>query len=231
MKIQTLERGAATLVGTERGEGPAALLLHAGGERRGVWDRIADVLAYHRFRAIAYDLRGHGESSAEGAELLQTYADDVNAMLAVEAAPPLVVGASLGGFAALLALAVPDNRERVSGLVLVDVVPNLAPQRARAYLRELGIWIADHPLVEDVLGRLTDLCAAARKLDGVPTLLVRGGRSPMTDADVAGFLELVPGGRVRTVERAAHLVAQDAPAELAALLVEELGARRGAAGG
>lgn len=226
MKMRTVERGAATLVGTERGEGPPALLLHAGGESRGVWDRVAEMLANHRFRAIAYDLRGHGESSAEGCELLQTHADDVTAMLAIESTPPLLVGASLGGLAALLALAVRHNRDRTSGLVLVDVVPNLIPGGVREYLRQLGNRIADHPLVNDVLSRVEDLCAAAVELDGLPTLLVRGGRSPMSDAEVAGFLELVPGARVRTVARAAHLVAQDAPAELGTLLIEELMARR-----
>jgi pimeloyl-ACP methyl ester carboxylesterase len=215
----TLDRDGATLVGSERGAGPTALLLHAGGERRCVWDQIGETLARRGFRAVAYDLRGHGESSDAGADLLQTHADDAAAMLARETVPPLIVGASLGGLAAMLALASPEARRQVSGVVLVDVIPNLDPSRVRSYLRELGHELADHPIVDDVLGHLGELRAAMRGVEGVPILLVRGGRSPMTDADVKGFLQLVPGARVELVQRAGHLVARDAPSELATFLL------------
>jgi len=222
MRSVTLDRGEVTLAGTETGEGPTALLLHAGGEQRTVWEPVGDTLARQGFRTLAYDLRGHGDSGHAGAELLQTHADDTTAMLAGEIVPPLLVGASLGGLAAMLALARPETRRRTSGLVLVDVVPNMTPARVRSYLTELGYGLADRPIVDDVFARLDELCAATTELDGVPTLLVRGGRSPMTDADVRGFLQLAPRARVEQVEDAGHLVAREAPSELASLLLAQL---------
>ena len=52
-----------------------------------------------------------------------------------------------------------------------------------------------------------------------PTLLVRGGLSPVVDdADVAEFLRRQPTLRVETFARAGHSVQSDCPAELAALI-------------
>src|SRR4051812_47200319 len=182
----TLERG--DLVGTAVGQGPTALLLHAGGERRGVWDPVARLLALAGFRAVAFDLRGHGESGSAGAELFQTHADDVATMLdaGAEAAPAVVVGASLGGLAALLALRDPRARAIAAGLVLVDVVPDPPAERVRAYLNGLRSGMGERPLVADILGRRSELRAAAAGLGWVPILLVRGGgSSPLTDEDAA----------------------------------------------
>jgi pimeloyl-ACP methyl ester carboxylesterase len=218
-----LSRGQDTLVGTAIGEGPTALLLHAGGEHRGVWDSIAQTLAASGFRSVAYDLRGHGASASSGAQLLQTHADDVAAMIGAEASPPTVVGASLGGLAATLALAQLEVRRRVAGLVLVDAAPTIAPARAKAYLNEVSDGLGDSPRVSDVLGHVGQLCAAARELDGVPVTLVRGGRSPVTDADaVERFLELVPHAKVEVIARAGHLIARDTPPELAKVLIGQL---------
>jgi pimeloyl-ACP methyl ester carboxylesterase len=53
----------------------------------------------------------------------------------------------------------------------------------------------------------------------IPTMLVRGGRSPLvTDDAVARFLEHRPDGRVETVADAGHAVQNDKPLELAALV-------------
>ena len=220
----TLRRENATLAGVTVGEGPTAVLLHAGGERRQVWDQVAATLAARGFRSIAYDLRGHGESSTDDAESLQAHADDVAGMISAEEAPVVVVGASLGGLAALLAVQPPDVRADVAGLVLVDVVPNLSPQRVRAYLDGVSPGLADRPIVDDVLSRTEDPCAGARELGQLPTLLVRGGRSAMTDADVSRFTQLAPRARVAVIPDAGHLVARDRPVELAELVRSHLDA-------
>jgi len=47
----------------ERGEGDAVLLLHSGVADRRSWDPIVPALAAHGFRAIRYDVRGHGRSA------------------------------------------------------------------------------------------------------------------------------------------------------------------------
>jgi pimeloyl-ACP methyl ester carboxylesterase len=226
MTTRLLQRSHQTLVATERGQGPAVLLLHAGGERRQVWDRTAMTLADHGLRPIAYDLRGHGASSSLHAGALGTHAADVVAMLAEEPAPVTVVGASLGGLAALQALGTPQARARIHRLVLVDVVPNMDGGRVRRFLAGLDRDLQNHPVALDILGRRAELCASARELQGLPTLLVRAGRGPLTDADVSGFLDLMPDARVAVIPNAGHLVARDAPTDLAALILEHERERR-----
>ena len=139
-----LQRPDGTLFGEDGGAGPALLLLHAGGETRSVWAPVAERLAGQGFRSVAYDLRGHGDSSAAGADRLATLSGDVAAMLSTFEVPPLLAGASIGGLASVCALADRDIEARCAGLVLVDVVPAPPPDMVREYLTPRGM--ADHPL-------------------------------------------------------------------------------------
>src|SRR3954468_5547925 len=166
-----LQRQDGTLVATDTGTGPVLLLLHAGGESRAVWAPVAELLAGLAFRSVAYDLRGHGESSHVGADRLATLSGDVAAMLSTFEVPPVVVGASIGGLATVHALADPAVEERCAGLVLVDVVPAPPPDAVYEHLAPRGM--ADHPLVAEVLGRADVLRAAAAGLR-LPVHLVRG---------------------------------------------------------
>jgi hypothetical protein len=139
-------------------------------------------------------------------------------MVGREQAPVVAVGASLGGFAALAALAEPSTERRVAGLVFVDVVPDPAPGPVRAWLDERGLRRDHAVLVEDILGQAPQLVATAAGLE-MPVLLVRGGdRSPLSDDDVARLRGVNPRVTVTTVPSAGHLVARDAPAELAAIV-------------
>ncbi|MFI5586356.1 alpha/beta fold hydrolase [Amycolatopsis sp. NPDC051758] len=218
----TLHRPDAVLAGTRIGDGPGVLLLHAGGERREVWQPVAETLAAHGFRCTAYDQRGHGDSGAAGADELTTHAADVAAMIAAEPAPPTVVGASLGGLATLLALTDQDLSHAVSGVVLVDVVAQLDPVRVRHQLNQVRDGYGDLPLVLDVLSRDPQLVAGTRGLTDLPTLLVCGELSALTEQDRRRFTDQVPHATVTTVPGASHLVARDAPAELARLLLDHL---------
>ena len=223
MSALTLARPDGLLVGEERGDGPAAILLHAGGERRGVWSDVAEQLQVWGYRSIAWDQRGHGQSNTVDVEHLPCFAADVAAMVSSLDAMPVLVGASLGGLASLLALAEAQLRAQVAGLVLVDVVPDPDPSRVRAFLSTTIGDLASHPIVEDVLSRADTLRAAARVLD-IPTLLVRGGHSYITEDDVAAFVNLVPYARVSTIEDAGHLIARDAPNQLADRIADHLAA-------
>jgi pimeloyl-ACP methyl ester carboxylesterase len=133
----------------------------------------------------------------------------------------VLVGASLGGFAALVAAA--RRPADVAGLVLVDVVPAPDPDRVRAHLDEaLPPERARGALVEHILGRAGELRAAASTLR-LPTLLVTGARSPAVGDDELGqMVELVPFVDVVTIPGAGHLVARDRPAALAATLEDFL---------
>jgi pimeloyl-ACP methyl ester carboxylesterase len=108
------------------------LLLHGGGQTRHAWSRTARRLAEAEWRAIAIDQRGHGDSawSEGGAYAAADYGADAAAVarrIAQEhGAKPVVIGASLGGIAALTALA-DAGEPPFWGLVLVDVVPRMDP--------------------------------------------------------------------------------------------------------
>lgn len=213
-----LQRPDATLRCDQFGEGADMLLLHAGGERRTVWRPIMRLLA-SCCRCTAFDQRGHGDSGGDRQGPVTAFGDDTVQMIAPLQAP-IVVGASLGGFAGLLALADPAVEQRVSGLVLVDVVPDPDPDQTRRFLSPLGM--AETPLVADILGRAEGLRAIAARLS-LPILAVRAGqRNGMDDSDAERFATLVPHARIVTVPDAGHLIAREKPAELAGLLAEFL---------
>ena len=72
---------------------------------------------------------------------------------------------------------------------------------------------AHRPLIDDILGaadRFRDPVAAA----AVPVMLVRATRSAIGDEEVRRLAEAVPGLTVADID-AGHLVARDAPVELA----------------
>jgi pimeloyl-ACP methyl ester carboxylesterase len=111
---------------------PEIVLLHGGAQNAHTWDTVA--LALDR-PLVAIDLPGHGHSDAPattgGAPVVEDLAADVAGViraLAPQAAG--VVGMSLGGLTTLaLAAAAPELVRRV---VLVDVLPTLAPRGAAA---------------------------------------------------------------------------------------------------
>jgi pimeloyl-ACP methyl ester carboxylesterase len=219
-RARHIVRTGAVLRGEEAGAGPTVLLLHAGGERRGVWVPVIDVLVDAGFRCVAYDQRGHGDSGGS-ADALAPCAADVAAMVLAEPRGCVVVGASLGGFAAVAALANPEVRERVAGLVLVDVVPDFEPDRVRRYLATCEGVDADAEIIDDIFAQLPRLRQSIEKVD-LPILLVRGGgESPVTDEDVDGLLRPAPHATVTCIQGAGHLVARDRPVELAGTIAAQ----------
>jgi pimeloyl-ACP methyl ester carboxylesterase len=105
-------------------EGQPVILLHGGGQTRGSWRNAVAALARAGYRAIAVDQRGHGESawSEDGDYLLDRFGDDLRRVIDSLDSPPILVGASLGGLASLLAAGEAPQAE-VAGIVLVDIVP------------------------------------------------------------------------------------------------------------
>jgi pimeloyl-ACP methyl ester carboxylesterase len=118
------------LVADAYGDADAApvILLHGGGQTRHAWQDTAEALARGGFYALALDQRGHGESqwSDEAHYQLDWFAADLKtvARSVQRGLPPVVVGASLGGLAGLLAEGESDE-PLLRALVLVDVAPRL----------------------------------------------------------------------------------------------------------
>ncbi len=102
---------------------PPAVLLHGGGQTRHAWGGTARALAEDGWTAIAVDQRGHGESewAPDGDYSFGAFAGDVAALARAFPSPPVLVGASLGGIASLLAVG--EGAARARALVLVDIAP------------------------------------------------------------------------------------------------------------
>ena len=129
-----------TLAGDVYGEeGPPVLLLHGGGQTRHAWKKTGDLIARLGRVAYAVDQRGHGDSEwvADGAYQYTDFAADARVLgdtLAERSGVrPAVVGASLGGMAALLGNSQPGKSQgkspgetqHFSALVLVDITPRV----------------------------------------------------------------------------------------------------------
>ena len=102
------------------------LFLHGGGQTRHAWGNSAEVLAKHGFYTICTDHRGHGASSWAGLGEYRVFnfVEDLRHVIAQLDQKPILVGASLGGIASLLAET--EQEESVAkGLILVDVTPRL----------------------------------------------------------------------------------------------------------
>ena len=114
-------------------EGDAVLLLHGGGQTRHAWRKTAEQIAREGRIAYAVDQRGHGDSDwiESGAYSFNDFAADARALADAltqrSGKRPMVIGASLGGIASLLAEGAAENQGRnvFSALVLVDITPRV----------------------------------------------------------------------------------------------------------
>lgn len=105
--------------GVSRGD---VLLLHGGGQTRHSWQSTGIRLAQHGWTAYSIDARGHGGSqwAKDGDYSSSAQARDIRAVAGSLDTSPVLVGASMGGMAALTAQA--DYRLG-RALVLVDITP------------------------------------------------------------------------------------------------------------
>lgn len=109
--------------------GMPVLLAHGGGQNKRAWKGVTSLLAAQGLRAIALDLRGHGESAwcERGAYDVRDFAADIAMIAAGFDRKPALIGASLGGLAGLLAEGeiAPGS---FASLTLVDVTPTMQAQ-------------------------------------------------------------------------------------------------------
>jgi pimeloyl-ACP methyl ester carboxylesterase len=136
------------------GGGIPLLFLHGWNGARALWFPVMEILA-GRHRTIAPDLRGFGASNqAPGPYRVETFADDLSALIAeLDLDPLVVIGHSMG--AAVAQRFAIDRPDAVEGLVLISPVPAggvTFPPKLDAFFRS----IPGNPEIAAVwLGKLT----------------------------------------------------------------------------
>ncbi len=103
---------------------PPVILAHGGGQTRHAWGETAQRLAERGWYAVTVDQRGHGESSwsPNGDYSVMDYGQDLQRLAAHFSQKPVLIGASLGGLAGIMAEGTTD-KAILAALILVDVTP------------------------------------------------------------------------------------------------------------
>ena len=135
--------------------GPPVVLLHGGGQTRYAWGSTARVLAERGWHVFRVDLRGHGESDwpDDGDYGPEAFAGDVYEISRSFPEPPVLVGASLGGIASMVAIGTHDEPV-ARALVLVDVAPKIEQDGAM----RIGAFMSEH--LEDGFASLDEVADA-----------------------------------------------------------------------
>ena len=210
---------------------PLVLLVHGGGQTRDIWNDAASALVRAGRQVIAIDLRGHGESEwpTDGRYDFGAYVEDLRAVLAQLPSRPVIVGASLGGWVAAVAVG-EDGGHLASGLILADAPPDLDLSNIRKAAGALGAasetakgaWdprMLEGFDLEDALNRFKVAAPNIR----VPALFVRGALSDVTDAASANrIVEQIPGAEYAEIGDAGHVVACDRSDLFSATLLDFL---------
>lgn len=252
LRFGTIEGPRGALRYYEGGEGRTLVLLHGSGSQAGDWHGVVPALA-RRYRVLALDLPGHGESGpAEGALPVGDLADSLGALLDARSAgqPATLIGNSLGGWVSLLyAWRHPERVERVigissSGIFAVPQVP-LSPKNREEARRLVAAIRGPHlaaPSDEELDALLQRIAAgpAPRLFAGlrgedfleakaaeirVPVELVWGEEDGVLPLDYGRRLaSLLPRARLHPLPRCGHMPQVHCPRELARLLLDLLAA-------
>lgn len=138
--------GGLKLFGIMHGpaSGQTVLLAHGGGQTHWAWRRTVKALAENGFRAVAIDMRGHGQSewATDGDYHHATFARDILDVAEQLGGKPDMVGASLGGIAGMIA----EGTLRpgtFSSLTLVDITSRPDPAGVERVTSFMGANVKD----------------------------------------------------------------------------------------
>lgn len=141
-------------------DAPSLTLLHGFTSHARIWDRFAAVAAT-RWRVLALDLRGHGESEWAASYTWQEMVDDTDAFVReVAGGRSALVGMSMGARNAYTHAGL--HPERVTRLVIVDIAPDSIAERRERPGR----------VVRDTFATLDEAVAEAYRLNPRPPAAV-----------------------------------------------------------
>jgi pimeloyl-ACP methyl ester carboxylesterase len=116
------------------GAGPHCLLIHGTGQNAAAWRDLAAILA-RRWRVLAFDLRGHGQTREDSSDAEQYWRDIPAVAAALGVTRPLLVGHSSGAYAATAHAASGGD---AAGVVCVDGFTPDGLEDVRRAAREAG---------------------------------------------------------------------------------------------
>lgn len=168
----------------EAGEGPVIVLAHCLGGSRAVWAPLIARLA-GRYRCIAYDLRGQGDSASPPGpySMVRLARDAAELFTAWHVERAVFCGVSMGGMVAQeLALLAP---ERLSGLIVADSAAGFDAAGRQAWDERIALASRDGlaPLVDTMMGRWFSETFRRDQPDQVAAIAAILARS-----DLAGYL-------------------------------------------
>ncbi len=169
---------------TDEGQGLPILFIHDFPLSRGAWSKQVEEFKT-RFRVIAPDLRGFGESEYSGGPVpIHRFVEDIHALMEhLVTGPVILAGHAMGG---LVALAFASAFPRfLRGLVLVGMTAGMKS-----------------PEVEQQVANLR-----------VPILVIAGSEDALVPpSESEALARLIPGAQLNLIPRAGHLVAFEQPA-------------------
>jgi 3-oxoadipate enol-lactonase len=186
------------IVYTDVGDGPAVVLVHGYPFNRTLWNEQVAALS-DRYRVIAPDMRGFGESDASSAATMNRMAADVASLMdGLGIASAVVGGLSMGGYVTLAFQR--HHADRVRALVLADTRPQAdteegkqtRTQQAEKALSEGMAGIADAMLPKlltpetvskrpEVVKRIRDMMLRTKPQGAAAALLGMAQRDDQTE--------------------------------------------------
>lgn len=230
------------------GDGPTVMFTHGYQASRAMWQPQLEALA-PRYRAVSWDLRGHGSSGAPDDPSLYSQelmlADMLGLLDHLHADRAVLVGHSLGGFASLRFLL--DHPERVSALVLFGSGPGFRDPDARAKWNEMadrfaggmekrGLELLQRAGLEVSSAKHRSAQALAHAARGmlkqhdarvmdaiaditVPTLVIVGSEDKQFLGSSEYLARKMPNARLEIVEGGAHAANMEQPEAFNAALL------------
>ncbi len=146
-------------------DAPALVLVHGGRDQKRSWDRVAGRLA-ERYRVIAHDLRGHGQSAwvTDGDYGVMDHVYDLASLVEhLELETFTLMGHSLGGNITLRYTGLfPSKIEKLVAIEGLGPSPKmLAERRAQSVTDRLHTWLEQRRKLSDRKARIMEDIDAA----------------------------------------------------------------------